>query len=68
MDYWHSRADFEHSIVIKIDEFTIIAFANKKVDMGLLKCDVTMESSTFAAGNEIYADVREWPPDVKLLW
>ena len=43
-------------------------FANKKIDMGLLKCDVTMENSTFTKGNQIYTDVDEWPSDVKLLW
>ncbi len=42
-------------------------FANEKIDMGLLKCDVTMDNSTFDTGNQIYADVREWPPEVKLL-
>ena len=44
------------------------AFANKKIDMGLLKCDVTMENSTFDKGNEIYTDVKQWPSDVKILW
>ena len=43
-------------------------FANKKSDMGLLKCGVTMENSTFDKGNEIYADVDQWPKDVKILW
>ncbi len=43
-------------------------FANKKVDMGLLKCDVEMEGSTFDCGNGIYTDVEQWPSDVKLLW
>jgi len=36
--------------------------------MGLLKCDVTMENSTFEKGNEIYTDVKQWPADVKILW
>ena len=43
-------------------------FANDKIDMGLLKCDVTMENSTFEKGNEIYTDVKQWPSDVKILW
>ncbi len=43
-------------------------FANKKIDMGLLKCDVTMDNSTFVTGNEAYTDVKQWPSDVKLLW
>lgn len=43
-------------------------FSNKKIDMGLLKCDVKMENSTFDKGNEIYTDVKEWPKDVKILW
>lgn len=43
-------------------------FDNKKIDMGLLKCDVVLENSNFAKGNQIYADVKEWPKDVKILW
>ena len=43
-------------------------FDNEKIDMGLLKCDVTMENSTFDKGNENYTDVKEWPKDVKILW
>jgi hypothetical protein len=43
-------------------------FDNEKIDMGLLKCDVTIENSTFKTGNEIYTDVKQWPKDVKLLW
>lgn len=43
-------------------------FDNKKVDMGLLKCDVTMENSSFKKGNEIYTDVKQWPKDVRILW
>ncbi len=43
-------------------------FANKKIDMGLLKCDVTIENSTFSKGNEFYTDVKQWPSDVKILW
>lgn len=43
-------------------------FSNKKVDMGLLKCDVRMEKSSFEKGNQIYEDVSEWPEDVKMLW
>ncbi len=43
-------------------------FANKKIDMGLLKCGVTMENSTFSTGNQLYADVAQWPKDVKILW
>jgi len=44
------------------------SFANKKIDMGLLKCDVTMENSTFGKGNQTYTDVEQWPTDVKILW
>ncbi|EOR94596.1 hypothetical protein ADIARSV_2194 [Arcticibacter svalbardensis MN12-7] len=43
-------------------------FNNKEIDMGLLKCDVKMENSTFKKGNENYTDVKQWPADVKLLW
>jgi len=43
-------------------------FDNKKVDMGLLKCDVIMENSNFKTGNEIYTDVKQWPKDVRILW
>ncbi|WP_372753439.1 glycosyl hydrolase family 28-related protein [Labilibaculum sp.] len=43
-------------------------FSNKKVDMGLLKCDVRMEKSSFEKGNQIYEDISEWPEDVKILW
>lgn len=43
-------------------------FSNKKIDMGLLKCHVQMENSTFDKGNEIYTDVKQWPEDVKILW
>ena len=43
-------------------------FDNKEVDMGLLKCDVTLENSTFKKGNEIYTDVKQWPKDVRILW
>ncbi|WP_159023929.1 glycosyl hydrolase family 28-related protein [Formosa sp. L2A11] len=43
-------------------------FANKNIDMGLLKCDVKMENSTFTIGNEIYTDVKQWPKDVRILW
>ncbi|WP_158848569.1 glycosyl hydrolase family 28-related protein [Algibacter sp. L1A34] len=43
-------------------------FDNKKVDMGLLKCDVIMENSSFKKGNEIYTDVKQWPKDVRILW
>ena len=43
-------------------------FVNKKIDMGLLKCDVTMTGSTFTTGNETYTDVKQWPSDVELLW
>lgn len=43
-------------------------FANKNIDMGLLKCELTMENNTFAKGNEIYTDVKQWPADVKILW
>ena len=43
-------------------------FDNKKIDMGLLKCDVTIENSTFKKGNKIYNDVKQWPSDVNILW
>jgi hypothetical protein len=43
-------------------------FDNKKVDMGLLKCDVIMENSSFKKGNDIYTDVKQWPKDVRILW
>ncbi|MFI3279077.1 MAG: glycosyl hydrolase family 28-related protein [Rikenellaceae bacterium] len=43
-------------------------FANKKIDMGLLKCEVETSTSTFDCGNEIYTDVAEWPEDVEILW
>ncbi|MDW5290308.1 right-handed parallel beta-helix repeat-containing protein [Formosa sp. PL04] len=43
-------------------------FDNKKVDMGLLNCEVTMENSTFKTGNEIYKNVKQWPKDVRILW
>lgn len=43
-------------------------FDNKNTDMGLLKCDVTMENSTFKKGNEIYTDVKQWPNNVRILW
>ncbi len=43
-------------------------FDNRKIDMGLLKCDVGMEGSTFKTGVAAYDDVKQWPEDVKLLW
>ncbi|MDF7808113.1 glycosyl hydrolase family 28-related protein [Pontiellaceae bacterium B12219] len=43
-------------------------FDNQKIDMGLLKCDVTFENSTFKKGNKIFTDVDQWPADVELLW
>ncbi len=43
-------------------------FANKKIDMGLLLCNVEMENSTFDKGNRIMDDLRKWPMDVHLLW
>lgn len=43
-------------------------FDNVVLDMGLLKCDVKMENSTFAKGNGIYTDIDQWPEDVKILW
>ncbi len=43
-------------------------FANKKIDMGLLLCNVTLESSLFDKGNKIYTDLKQWPLDVHLLW
>ncbi|WP_066219949.1 hypothetical protein [Formosa haliotis] len=43
-------------------------FNNKKIDMGLLHCDVTIENSEFITGNQTYSSVDQWPGDVKLLW
>ena len=43
-------------------------FDNNKIDMGLLKCGVTIEKSTFKKGNKNYNDVKQWPTDVKILW
>lgn len=43
-------------------------FDNEKIDMGLLKCGVTIEKSIFKKGNKNYKDVKEWPTDVKILW
>jgi hypothetical protein len=43
-------------------------FDNEKIDMGLLKCDVVFEGSTFETGNQEYTDVKQWPEDVELLW
>ncbi len=43
-------------------------FDNKKIDMGLLKCGVIKENSSFKKGNKEYTDVKQWPKDVKLLW
>ncbi|CDF78725.1 pectin lyase fold protein [Formosa agariphila KMM 3901] len=43
-------------------------FDNKKIDMGLLKCDVKMEDSTFKTGNEMFTNVKQWPKDVRILW
>ncbi|WP_434035570.1 right-handed parallel beta-helix repeat-containing protein [Formosa sp. 4Alg 33] len=43
-------------------------FDNKKIDMGLLKCDVTFDNSTFKQGNKTYTDVTQWPKDVEILW
>ncbi|MDE5419075.1 glycoside hydrolase family 55 protein [Labilibaculum sp. DW002] len=43
-------------------------FSNKKIDMGLLKCNVQMEKSIFEKGNKNYTDVKQWPEDVKILW
>jgi len=42
-------------------------FDNKELDMGLLKCKVKMEQSTFDAGVEEYKDVEEWPKNVRIL-
>ncbi len=43
-------------------------FDNEKLDMGLLKCGVGMEGSTFKTGVAEYDDVKQWPEDVQLLW
>ncbi|MDF7799238.1 right-handed parallel beta-helix repeat-containing protein [Pontiellaceae bacterium B1224] len=43
-------------------------FDNEKIDMGLLKCGIRMQGSTFVNGNEYYSDVEQWPEDVELLW
>ncbi|MFB9057299.1 right-handed parallel beta-helix repeat-containing protein [Mariniflexile ostreae] len=51
------------------DSFVINStFDNKNIDMGLLKCDVTMENNSFKKGNEIYTDIKQWPSDVRYLW
>ncbi|MDB2385546.1 hypothetical protein N9V96_03645 [Polaribacter sp.] len=42
-------------------------FNNEKLDMGLLKCNVHMENSTFEKGFERYSDKKEWPKNVKML-
>ncbi len=43
-------------------------FDNKKADMVLYKCDVTMENSTFIKGNEQLTDIDQWPQNVSPLW
>ena len=43
-------------------------FDNKNIDMGLLKCNVETENSSFKKGYETYTDVKQWPENVKLLW
>ena len=43
-------------------------FDNKNIDMGMLKCGVINENSTFKKGNKKYSDVDQWPSDVKILW
>ncbi|XMO85361.1 glycosyl hydrolase family 28-related protein [Algibacter sp. AS12] len=43
-------------------------FDNKEVDMGLLKCNVIMENSSFKKGNDIYTDINQWPTNVRVLW
>ncbi len=43
-------------------------FSNKKIDMGLLLCEIEIENSTFDRGNKFYDDLKQWPMDVHLLW
>ncbi|MGJ8654429.1 MAG: right-handed parallel beta-helix repeat-containing protein [Opitutaceae bacterium] len=51
------------------DSFVINSvFDNEKIDMGLLKCEIETEGSTFKTGNKAYTDVKQWPEDVELLW
>jgi hypothetical protein len=55
--------------VVKGNSFVMNShFDNEKIDIGLLKCNVKMENSTFKTGYEEYTDVQQWPGDVKLLW
>ncbi|QDO95456.1 hypothetical protein FNB79_16250 [Formosa sediminum] len=43
-------------------------FDNTNIDMGLLKCDVKFEHSSFKTGNQVYTDIKQWPKDVRILW
>ena len=43
-------------------------FRNAKLDLGLLKCDVSFENSTLDKPAQNYTDVKQWPQDVKILW
>lgn len=43
-------------------------FDNKKLDMGLLKCDMFIHESYFARGNRSFNSIEEWPEDVEVLW
>ncbi|MEO9513622.1 MAG: glycosyl hydrolase family 28-related protein [Flavobacteriaceae bacterium] len=43
-------------------------FDNKKLDMALFKCDVTMENSEFLKGIGEYHDIDDWPQGVNTLW
>ena len=43
-------------------------FDNKKLDMALLNCGVSMENSTFNKGNEEYTNIDQWPQGVNTLW
>lgn len=54
--------------IVKHAEVINCTFRNAKLDLGLLKCDVTFEASKLSHPAENYSDVRQWPADVKLLW
>ena len=43
-------------------------FDNKKLDMALFKCGVTMENSEFLKGIGEYDDIDNWPQGVNTLW
>lgn len=43
-------------------------FDNKKLDMALFKCDVTMENSEFLNAIGEYDNIDQWPQGVNTLW